>query len=115
MHDDDDNDNDDLSSLSYFIYFALKPHLLSLGLKREAKNKHVALSTFLQQGGEVAPPLVSHLTKACDEDSKIFCSMLLPSYLSATRLCLTVRVLVEHGSSDTFHISCSLLCARLHL
>ena len=38
-----------------------------------------------------------------------------PSHLSVALLCLTVRVLVEHGSSDTFHISSPLLCVLSHV
>lgn len=84
MRDDDDDDNDDDLSLVfyllslvfiyfiyYFIYFALKPHLLSSGLKREAKNQYLSLSREHEKrwGGSLAPPLISHLTKVCDEDN----------------------------------------------
>lgn len=63
--------------------------------------------------------LISHLTKASDEDNKrspsALCLSAAPSYLSVALLCLTVRALVEHGSPDTFHISSSLLCALSHV
>lgn len=38
--------------------------------------------------------------------------LLLPLSSSAAGLCLAVRVLLEHGSADAFHISSSLLCER---
>lgn len=98
----------------YFIYFALKPHLLSSGLKREAKNQHLSLSREHEKrwGGVTCSSSYLSLNKSVWWRQQPFslCSLLLPFYLSAAQLCLTVRVLVEHGSPDTFDISCSLLC-----
>lgn len=113
MHDDDD-----LSLVFYLLYVALKPDLLSSDLKQKAKNQHLVLNREQEKcvcvcgGGIGCSSSYLSLNKSVWWRQQAFslCSLLLPSYLSAARLCLTVRVLVEHGSSDTFHISCSLLC-----
>lgn len=105
-----------------FPVFTLELHLLSSGLEqgRETNRATIKLSAGREERGGISrsSSLISHLTKASDEDNKHSPALSLSfalSHLSLALLCLTVRVLVEHGSSDTFHISspfvvCALTC-----
>ena len=86
------------------------------------QSHHLALSGAREEGGiSHSSSLISHLTKASDEDNKrspspALCLSRAPSLICLVlSLCLTVRVLVEHGSSDTFHISSPLLCVPSHV
>lgn len=93
----------------YFIYLALKSHLLSSGLKAAAGRR--------RKGGGRGDRLLLLLSltyQKCVMKTTSFLPLLLllPLSSSAAGLCLAVRVLLEHGSADTFHISSSLLCER---
>lgn len=102
--------------------FTLELHLLSSGLMQDYR---LAEPPFSSQRGERrggisrSSSLISHLTKASDEDNKHSASRSLSLLLSLiylhALLCWTVRVLVEHGSSDTFHIVLCCVCSHMRL
>lgn len=98
----------------YFIYFALKSHLLSSGLKEAALSSEQGEGEKVGGGGDRLLLLLSLTFQKCVMKTTSFLPLLLllPLSSSAAGLCLTVRVLLEHGSADTSHISSSLLCER---
>lgn len=81
---------------------------IQLSAEREEGGNHLLLFSYLS--------LKKKKKKTSDEENK--CSspaLVLPLIYLCAPLCLTVRVLVEHGSSDTFHIALCCVCSHMHL